>query len=160
MPVGVFQPSADGQAALMNDFDLWRCIVREYSEEFLGGSEDYYGDGTTAFEYDAWPFYRTLTKAKADRRLRAYYLGMGVDPLSFATDILVVTVIDAEVFDEVFDGLVSGNAEGIVVRGGSAQGFSFDKNTLHRLITNEPMQAAGTAVLALAWQYRSEILSV
>jgi len=85
---------------------------------------------------------------------------MGVDPLSFATDILVVTVIDAEVFDEIFDGLVSGNVEGTVVRGGSAQGFSFDESTLHRLIADEPMQAAGAAALTLAWQCRSKILSV
>ena len=66
----------------------------------------------------------------------------------------------AEVFDEIFDGLVSGNVEGTVVRGGSAQGFSFDESTLHRLIADEPMQAAGAAALTLAWQCRSKILSV
>jgi hypothetical protein len=158
MPVGVFQPSADGKAALLNDFDLWRCIAREYSEEFLGGSEDY-GDGALAYDYEAWPFYRSLTKAKDERLLRIHYLGMGVDPLSLATDILTVSVIDADVFDEIFAGLVRTNAEGTIVGAEGTRGFEFDDATVRRLIDDEPMQAAGAAVLTLSWQHRSEILA-
>jgi hypothetical protein len=36
MPVGVFQPSTAGEWNRLNDFDLWRSMAREYSEEFLG----------------------------------------------------------------------------------------------------------------------------
>jgi hypothetical protein len=152
MPVGVFQPSADGEAALTADFDLWRCMVREYSEEFLGGSEDY-GDGSTPFDYETWPLHTLLTDARQNGLVRTYYLGMGVDPLSFATDILIVTVIDSEVFDAAFaGGLVSENTEGTVAT------FPFDDRTVTRFVHNEPMQAAGAAVLTLAWHERADLL--
>jgi hypothetical protein len=157
VPVGVFQPSADGPAARRHDLDLWRCIVRELSEELLGGSEDY-GDGRAPFDYAAWPLHQALSQARADGRLGAYYLGAGVDPLSLATDILAAVVIDAEVFDDVFAGLVDRNSEGIVVSGGDARGFPFDEPTVSRLVREEPLQAAGAAALALAWQHRAGLL--
>jgi hypothetical protein len=36
MPAGVFQPSTVRSGGHDADFDLWRNIMREYSEEFLG----------------------------------------------------------------------------------------------------------------------------
>jgi hypothetical protein len=44
MPAGVFQPSTVRAADHHADFDLWRNIMREYSEEFLG-NPDHGGDG-------------------------------------------------------------------------------------------------------------------
>ena len=155
IPVGMFQPSSDTAAALLNDFDLWRCAVREYSEELLGTPEAY-GDGTTAFDYDAWPLYRALAKARDDGSLRSYLLGMGVDPLSLAADMLAVTVIDADVFDEVFDGLVDSNTEGQVL-GQDTRGFAFTTGNIERFAGREPMQAAGAALLTLAWQHRDRL---
>jgi hypothetical protein len=56
MPVGVFQPSSAGEWNRLNDFDLWRSMAREYSEEFLGAPELH---GSTApIDYEDWPFYR------------------------------------------------------------------------------------------------------
>jgi hypothetical protein len=110
------------------------------------------------FDYASWPLYRALDEARAAGRLGAYYLGAGVDPLSLATDILVALVIDADVFDVVFAGLVSRNAEGVVLGGAAARGFPFDEPTVRRFTGSEPMQAAGAATLALAWQFRAVLL--
>ena len=41
MPAGIFQPVTDAPAALRSDLSLWRCMAREFSEELLGGSEEY-----------------------------------------------------------------------------------------------------------------------
>ncbi|MEV7007751.1 hypothetical protein [Streptosporangium sp. NPDC051022] len=147
MPVGVFQPRGDGQAAEAEDFDLWRCAVREYGEEFLGHAE-LYGE---AFAYDTWPFHRRMEQARAEGLLRSFVLGLGVDPLTFATDILAVSVFEAEAFDALLGGIVEENEEGRVVGAG---GIPFRAEQVTRYVRDEPMQAAGAAVLELAWEHR------
>jgi hypothetical protein len=69
MPVGVFQPTALGRDDRTNDFDLWRCIAREYSEEFLGTPER-----RGPIEYESWPFYRELTAAREAGEVTAHLL--------------------------------------------------------------------------------------
>src|SRR5581483_11145570 len=102
MPVGVFQPAGS------DDFDLWRCVAREYSEEFLGRPEH------SAVDYASWPFFQALEAARRSGGLAVHCLGLGVDPLTFATDLLAVAVFDAEIFDGLFRDLVTTNAEGEV----------------------------------------------
>lgn len=151
MPVGVFQPSKESPRAERADFDLWKCVVREYGEEFLGRSEEY-GEG---FDYETWPLYRQMTDARESGALRCLMLGLGVDPLSFATDFLAVTVIDAPVFDALFGDLVTLNEEGKVI---GTTGIPFDDDSVSRYIHHEPMQAAGAAVLELAWKHREALV--
>ena len=45
MPVGLFQPATSAAAAVPHDLSLWKCMAREFSEEFLGTSEDYQTTG-------------------------------------------------------------------------------------------------------------------
>jgi hypothetical protein len=45
MPVGLFQPVTDAAAAIRHDLSLWKSMAREFSEEFLGTSEDYQTSG-------------------------------------------------------------------------------------------------------------------
>ncbi|MFB4297167.1 hypothetical protein [Actinomadura sp. NTSP31] len=137
MPVGVFQPLTDER----EDLDLWRCMVREYAEELLGMDEDY-GDG---FVQEEWPFHRTMTRARNERRIRAHFLGLGVDPLTFALDLLTVVVMDDAAFGDLFGGLVAVNDEGRVSTA------AFDGTV------PEPMQPAGAAALALAWRHRAAL---
>ncbi|SDK82047.1 hypothetical protein SAMN04488074_107222 [Lentzea albidocapillata subsp. violacea] len=136
LPVGVFQGSSEA------DFSLWHCMIREFAEEMLGAEEIHDAD------YAAWPFARRLTEAA-----RVFYLGMGVDPLTFATDMLTVAVIEASRFDELFGDLVSHNEEGQVLRG-----LPFTASNVERFVHHEPTQAAGAALLSLAWQHRAELL--
>jgi hypothetical protein len=158
MPVGVFQPVSLSGCALGADFDLWRGMVREFSEELLGGSEEY---GEQAeLDYAAWPFYRDITAARAEGRIRVSGLGIGVDPLTWATDILTVAVFDADCFDELFAGLVDTNAEGRVISGEGVVGMPFDDATLAPFVDGtEPTQAAGASVLALARRFRDQLLA-
>ncbi|MGF7238623.1 MAG: transcriptional regulator [Frankia sp.] len=151
VPVGVFQPSAEGRWNLLSDFDVERSIVREMSEELLGVSEDH-GTARAALDYETWPFYRDWREARARDGLTLSWLGLGVDPLTLSTDLLAVAVFDAEVFDQMFPRLVHHNQEGEVV------GAAFTAANVLRYSTVEPMQPAGAALLRLAWKHRGELL--
>jgi hypothetical protein len=158
MPVGLFQPVTAAAAALRHDLSLWKSMAREFSEEFLGTPEDYPTSGGL-LDYSGWPFYRRLTAARREGRLTVHCLGLGVDPLTFATDVLAVAVFDAPLFDAEFARLVTLNAEGRVITGGGPAGIPFTAETVARLTGGgEPLQAAGAAVLNLAWQHRTHLL--
>ena len=122
VPVGVFQGEP---------FSLWRFLLREYAEELLGEPERETVD--PAFE-------AAMTAALAAGRIRALCHGMGVDPLTFATDLLVSVHLDDDVFEELFGARVAVNDEGTVSE--------------HPLTTASiaglPMQAAGEALVKLA----------
>ncbi|PRY40593.1 transcriptional regulator [Umezawaea tangerina] len=152
LPVGVFQAAGDEPWNTANDFSLWRNTVRELAEELLGESEDH-GADRAPIDYGAWPFAARLTAALGDG-VRVSYLGMGVDPLTFATDMLTVAVFDAPLFDELFTGLVAHNDEGRVL-----EALPFTAARVHRFAHDEPTQAAGAALLALAWEHRESLLA-
>ena len=101
IPVGVFQPSGEAPWNRQHDFSLWRCMVREFAEELGGRSEDY-GSDRGPVDYDSWPFARQLTDALDRGQVRVWCLGLGTDPLTWATDLLTVAVIDSDVFDAMF----------------------------------------------------------
>jgi hypothetical protein len=62
-------------------------------------------------------------------------------------------------FDAEFAHLVARNAEGRVITGDGATGIPFTTETIARLTGGgEPLQAAGAAVLSLAWQHRRRLL--
>jgi hypothetical protein len=160
-PVGVFQPSHDATWNQECDFDLWRSITRELSEELLGGGEDYHSD-LAPIDYERWPLYAELARARTAGTLQVYWLGLGVDPLTLAADMLTVAVFDAALFDAVFSGLVSANDEGHLVTGAGAAreavGVAFSEECIERFTVAEPMQAAGAALLRTAWTHRSVLL--
>jgi len=159
-PVGVFQPSHDAAWNQVNDFSLWRCFVRELAEELLGGGEDYHSD-TAPIDYESWPLQADLAAARRAGRLRVYWLGLGTDPLTLATDMLTAAVFDADLFDATFAGLVRANAEGHIVGpggAGAAVGVAFKAPNIERFTAAEPMQPAGAALLRLAWEHRDVLL--
>jgi hypothetical protein len=157
VPVGMFQGSSDEPQNQANDFDLWRCMIREFSEELLGTSEEY-GPPGALIDYADWPFARQLNDARRAGSVRAWVLGLGVDPLTFATDVLTVVAFDAPVFDRLFGALVRENAEGTVLFG-PGHDLEFTSEAIDRLTGQQPMQAAGAALLRLAWRHRPLMLS-
>ncbi|MPZ26497.1 MAG: hypothetical protein GEV12_08570 [Micromonosporaceae bacterium] len=154
-PVGMFQPAGEAGDRWMVDLDLWRCIAREYSEELLGEPE------IEDVVYERWPFYLDLEQARADGTCRPYLLGLGADPLTFATDLLTVVVFEAATFDRIFAGLVTSNAEGEFETLGpdGLLGAQFDRDEITRLAAPARMQPAGAATLHLAWHHRHTLLS-
>lgn len=154
-PVGMFQPAGEVGDRWMVDLDLWRCIAREYSEELLGAPE------IEDVVYERWPFYLDLEQARAGGTCRPYLLGLGADPLTFATDLLTVVVFEAATFDRLFAGLVTSNAEGDFEAHGpdGLLGARFSRSDTARLTWPARMQAAGAATLHLAWHHRHTLLS-
>lgn len=157
MPVGIFQPADDNPASVRHDLDLWHSMVREFSEELLGGTEDYTGFGSPV-EYEQWDFYHRLTEARQSGSLRVSILGVGADPLSFVVDIIAVTVVDADLFEDVFGGLVAFNSEGQVANSNGTTGFALTEESVNTFTGGgEPMQAAGAAALRLTWKHRQSL---
>lgn len=159
IPVGVFQASSDEPAHRDNDFSLWRCLLREFAEELLGEPEDH---GSDPINYAAWPFAATMSQALSDGRIHAHVVGMGVDPLTLATDLLTVVAVEARLYDDLFGSLVHTNGEGQLAEASAAfesdQGrFRFTADVVERLSTIERMQAAGAALVRLAWQHRDVV---
>ena len=153
IPVGVFQPSGEAPWNEANDFSLWRGLLREYAEELLGADEDH-GSERAPVDYAAWPLARAMTDGLADGRVRAWCLGLGADPLTFALDLLAVVVIDAPLYDDLFGDLVDANAEGRVIRP-----RPFDEPSVTGLLAGAPLQAAAAALLTLALSHRDTLLA-
>jgi hypothetical protein len=156
VPAGIFQPSGLAPWNVPNDFDLWRCMLREYAEELLGADEDR-GSERAPIDYAAWPFGRRMSDARAAGQIRAWCVGLGVDPLTFATDLLAVVTFDAPVYDSLFGpsgGSARDNAEGTVTAS-----WPLDVATVSSLLGSYPMQAAGAALLALAIRHKGVLLS-
>lgn len=152
LPVGIFQPAGEEPWNTSNDFSLWRCIIRELAEELRGDAEDY-DTHRGPIDYDAWRFAHQLTRALETARVRAFCVGIGVDPLTFATDILTVITIDAPLYDKLFGQIAVSNVEGSIL-----PAVPFTAETVERYASDEPTQAAGAGLLRLAWRHRSVLL--
>ena len=152
IPVGVFQPSGEAAWNERRDFSLWRSMIREFDEELRGRSEDY-GSEAGPVDYDSWPFARHMATALDRGQIRVWCLGLGADPLTYATDLLTVAVIDSSVFDELFSLSPRRNDEGSVL---AAREFA--AHVIDHIATGEPVQAAGAAVLRLAWRHRETLV--
>ena len=135
IPVGVFQPSGEASWHEREDFSLWRCMLREFDEELRGTPEEY---GAGPVDYQSWPFARHMAAALDRGQIRVWCLGLGVDPLTYATDLLTVAVIDSRVFDELFSLAPRHNDEGSVL---AAREFA--AHVIDRVVTSEPVQAPG-----------------
>lgn len=101
IPVGVFQPSSIAPEAQHQDFDLWRNLVREFSEELLGMPE-HDGSSGALIDYQRWELFRRLTHACATRSVRVFCFGIGLDPLWLGTDVLAAAVIESDTYSMKF----------------------------------------------------------
>jgi hypothetical protein len=167
MPVGIFQAVGDAPQHQANDLDLWRCLTREFAEEILGESEDHPQD--VPVDYDAWPIAAELTRARDAGLFHPHVVGLGVDPLTLATDLLTVAVIDSGWWDQHVGPIAAENTEGRLAANHRATPgtdspatsglFEFTADTVEELTTQRPFQAAGAALLRLAWSHRGSLLA-
>ena len=158
IPAGVFQPSGIAPWSIRADFDIWHNILRELSEEFLGNPE-HNGSASGPIDYDAEEPFARLNKARRDGQIRVWYLGVGLDPLTLAGEILTVLVIDAEVFDQVFSDVVTWNNEGDIVFGADGSiGVPWRRDAVYRLLAAEPLAPAAQACVELAWHHQDLLL--
>ena len=159
MPAGVFQPSSILPGAQVEDFDLWRNIMREYSEEFLGNRE-HDGDGAPV-DYTAEPF-GSLDRSIREGGLRVYCLGVGLDALTMYAEVLTVAVFEPDLYDELFADMVETNDEGSVVTMNGADSptsaIPFDRFTVPRLLDHDALAPAARGCLQLSWDHREALL--
>lgn len=151
MPCGVFQPSSVLPEAMTADFDLWRNMQREFSEEFFGNPE-HDGDGGAA-DYTAEPF-ATLDAARQAGQIRTFMVGVGLDALTLPGELLTVAVFDADVFDRLAADFVATNTEGSIV----PERVPFTGEAVKRLLESGRMAPAGAGLLDLAWRHRAVLL--
>lgn len=159
MPAGVFQPSTVRGGLRGDDFDLWRNIMREYSEEFLGNAE-HAGDGYGA-DYTTEPFV-SLQQARAEGSLRIFCAGLALGALDLWAGLETIAVIDADVFDSIFAGLVDANEEGTVMRIGAAAPtvhVPFTEQVIDELDATGRLAPETTFSLRTAWKHRSQLLT-
>ncbi|MGB2569221.1 helix-turn-helix domain-containing protein [Micromonospora citrea] len=158
MPAGVFQPSSVLPAAQVADFNLWRNMMREYSEEFLGSAE-HGGEGEPA-DYSAEPL-ASFDRAYATGGVRVFCLGVALDALTLWGEILTVAVFDGPTYDRLFANMVSANAEGTVVKTGRVRPTSalpFTRHTIEELTAGGRLAPAAAGCIQLAWEHRRTIL--
>jgi transcriptional regulator with XRE-family HTH domain len=154
MPAGEFQPSSHRPADVHNDFSLWRNIMREFSEEFLGNPEH---DGThhRPIDYAGDEPFRSLTAARSAGQLRLWHYGLVMEPLELGATQLTVAVIDAPAFDTLFAAMVTINDEGHLVTNRGA-GIPFTDDAINRL---EPrLSASALTLLRLARRDRHRLI--
>lgn len=149
VPAGIFQPSSTTPGVAEADFDLWRNIMREFSEELLGQPE--HGRDGRPVRYDRGVF-DTLGQARREGHLRVYCLGVAVDALTLVGEVLTVLVIDAEVFDHLAGSFVDHNDEGALadVR------VPFTEDSVDQVLRDR-IAPAGAGCLRLAWRHRDQL---
>ena len=152
----MFQPAFVVDAPHSPDFDVWRNMMREYSEEFLGNSE-HDGDGPPIDYANTEPF-RTTDSARQAGSIRVLALGTGIDALNHVADVLTIAIFDDAIFDHLFNGMVTHNDEGtIVTTDQQRREFTFDHDTITRLLENEPIAPSGAACVHLATNHRDRL---
>lgn len=162
LPAGEFQPASISPDSLLSDLNIWRNIVREYSEELLGQPE-HDGSSGRPIDYEHWPFFRAMQNARERGELRVYVLGVALNALSLNAAVTTVAVIDSVVFDSLFHDLTEANAEGEVVvrmRGDQERrDIAFDESTVKQFLHREPLASPNViAALSLAWRHRVALL--
>lgn len=159
IPTGEFQPSSASPRDRHNDFDLWRNMVREYAEELLGAPE-HDTTRTEPIDYENWPLHQRLQSARVHGSLNAFFLGLGIDPLTLATNVLTVVVIDDDVFTDVFGSMGRLNEEGEIIavgEGTPAGGIPFTEAAVRRMLAAEPLSETAAGCLTLAWKHRNAL---
>lgn len=149
VPAGEFAPSDISLAAIRNDFDLWRNVMREYAEELLG-IPDAQGQGGRRISYETESPYKELAEARRSSELKVWALGLALDPLTYKPELLTVVVIGAGAYRRIFGNAVASTAEGVLVTD-----IPFDKQNVYDYVTNDTVRLGAQACLLLAWRHRA-----
>ena len=141
MPAGEHQPASFPRRLGSDpDFDVWRTIVREYAEEFLGAPEI-----RDTADWIAREPYRAIFEARRREEVRAHYLGVGLDPLSLKAEILTACVWQEDAYHRIFRDLRP-SPEGEAIE------LPFDADTVAYYANVKRTLPAGVACLLLAWR--------
>lgn len=155
MPAGEFQPSSVKLADVHNDFSVWRNMMREFSEEFLGNPE-HNGSASRSIDYDHDEPFRSFEHARSQGGFRLWHYGLVMEPLELGAVQLTVAVIDDDAFDRLFASMVETNDEGRVVGRDGRTDMPFTGEAIDRL--DPRLSASALTLLRLAWRDRDQLL--
>ena len=160
VPSGVFQPASDHASTIKRDLSIWYTLCREYAEEYLN-TEEAKGEDGMALSYDTDAPYAQINHLYASGRMSVSVVGLGLDPLTLFPELLTVSTMDEQAFDDVFSEMVTRNEEGAfrgeAVSGGRIQRFAFDEETVTGLVASASLSPGARGLLALAWRWREEL---
>ncbi|GAA0575660.1 hypothetical protein [Actinomadura livida] len=160
VPAGEFQPSDDSRLSLETDLDLWRAIMREYAEEFLGKEEVRLRTGAP-IAYDRESPFRELQRARRQGSIRLFLLSLHLDPVSWHAQIRVICIINARTFDRIFAEMVSRNTEGMLElpslhrrSAGPFQGWPLNEETVARYASDPSVGHSTRTCITKVWEHR------
>jgi hypothetical protein len=157
-PAGEFQPRDLSSLAGIVDLDLWSNIAREYAEELLGLSDAQGQPIDMRHSSRLGEVMSALNDARASGGVSVWYLGVGLDPLTWKPEILTAAVWEPDVFDSVFRDMVAENDEGrFIFRDPETKAMiPFTEGNVDTSFRGTFLPA-GTACLALAWRHRTAL---
>ena len=168
-PAGDFQPQIDDPAIWAADLNILSNIIREYAEEFLGIKEAD-GTGGCRIDYEEEPPYSELSEAYRQGSMKVFYLGTGLDPLSWKPEILTACVFDEDSFDAIFMSMVPDKIDhgtgGYLLTGKARssrpglkyEGIPFKDEEISKYADPSRTLPAGVACLSLAKRWMNELL--
>jgi hypothetical protein len=155
-PAIEFQPGGDLTPSHKMELDIWHAVSIGYLREFLGVTESRDPHSVTAD-----PTYTALEDARRSGSVVPWFLGIGLDPLTWKPEILVACIFLEDVFDAIFTSMVHSNPQGPLLhsRTGapSVSGLPFSRETVSTFANDPGTLPAGRACLALAWQSRKSL---
>ncbi|GAA0381001.1 hypothetical protein GCM10010160_08720 [Acrocarpospora corrugata] len=148
VPAGDFQPSQDYDPRPDQELRLRNTMIREYAEELLGAHED----RTTPVDITRDAPHAAIYQTFASGAASAWYLGIGLSPLTWKPEILIACVFDVPAFDQLFAGISTETAEGELLND-----LPFEEETIRHYATSPSTLPAAQACLTLAWDHRKLI---
>lgn len=170
VPAGEFQPHRDSDRSMAAQMSLRSTMVREYGEELLGLEE--VRDDKKYVDIERQEPYASIHRAFDQGDARAYVLGVGLYPLTWKPEILLVCIFDERVFDRIFARMVVENPEGVLVkkdrltgmrqllrgrRNRPYQGLTWDEATVVDYAGASSTLPAARGCLHLAWRHRRHL---
>ncbi|MGW2539958.1 hypothetical protein ACWC5I_03585 [Kitasatospora sp. NPDC001574] len=171
IPAGEFQPSRDG-APHPEELKIEATMVREYVEEMLDCQEAR-DPSLPPIDVAQDEPYRPICDEITSGRASAWYLGIGLYPVTWKPEILTVCVFDREEFDTLFAEMQKSGQEGTIIgpdervefaginydfkKNRPYKGLPFTESVVTHYATHPGTLPAGRACLALAWRHREEL---
>jgi hypothetical protein len=156
VPAGEFTPSDISYEAVQADLSIWRNIMREYAEEFLGAPESY-GRGGKTIDFENGEPYAELSAARNRGDLIVRIFGVAIEPLCFKPELLTVCIFTADTFDRIFANMVPENDEGTLLVGPDRCGIPFTSSNVKLYAQSQGTASAAAACLTLAWRHRKHL---
>ena len=157
VPGGEFQPHNDILPVWRTDLDLWRNVMREYAEEFLGFQESM-GRGGAIINYENDEPYRQFMKARRAGDVTVRFLGIGIHPLAWKPLICLVCLWKDSAFDRIFKDITEVSQEGVLIVGEHARrgfrGIRFNATNVSDYASDPVTEPPARACLTLAWRWR------